>query len=301
MNAAGLPEVPAKAIVHRTKDTSWFGTEYTMNLYRGCCHGCIYCDSRSDCYHVEPFDQVCIKADALETVRKDLRRKIRSGVVGTGAMSDPYNPFEKQLKLTRHSLELLSAYGFGAAIATKGTLIVQDTDILQEISSLSPVICKITVTTADDTLAAKLEPGAPSSTARLRALEELRKQGIYAGLLLMPILPFLEDTPDSVRELVRRAADAGACFLYAAFGVTMRPGQREWMYSKLDALFPGQNLPERYRRTFGDRYRCPSPRAGRLWEIFEEECSRRGILYRMEEIVRSYKMGYENSQLQFFE
>ena len=136
-----------------------------MNIYRGCSHGCIYCDSRSECYGVQDFDTVRVKSDALAVIRNDLRSKTQSGVVATGSMSDPYNPFEKELQLTRHALELLDAYGFGAAVATKGTLITRDADILREIASHSPVLCKITVTTCDDVLAAKLEPRAPSSSA----------------------------------------------------------------------------------------------------------------------------------------
>ena len=160
-----VPTIPARSIVIKNKSTAWFGTRYTMNIYRGCSHGCIYCDSRSECYGVQDFDTVRVKSDALAVIRNDLRSKTQSGVVATGSMSDPYNPFEKELQLTRHALELLDAYGFGAAVATKGTLITRDADILREIASHSPVLCKITVTTCDDALAAKLEPRAPSSSA----------------------------------------------------------------------------------------------------------------------------------------
>lgn len=133
--------ISAKTIVTRTKASgSWFGIDYNMNIYRGCCHGCIYCDSRSDCYQIEGFDRVRAKQDALRIIRDDLRRKVRQGVVGTGAMSDPYNPFEEELELTRHALELLEAYGFGAAIATKSSLIERDVDILKGIALQAPVL-----------------------------------------------------------------------------------------------------------------------------------------------------------------
>lgn len=141
-----VPTIPARSIVIKNKSTAWFGTRYTMNIYRGCSHGCIYCDSRSECYGVQDFDTVRVKSDALAVIRNDLRSRTQSGVVATGSMSDPYNPFEKELQLTRHALELLDAYGFGAAVATKGTLITRDADILREITSHSPVLCKITVT-----------------------------------------------------------------------------------------------------------------------------------------------------------
>lgn len=295
-----METVPAKTIVTRTRDSGWFGIDYNMNIYRGCCHGCIYCDSRSECYHIDEFDTVKAKERALEIIRDDLRSRARRGVVGTGAMSDPYNPFEKQELLTRHAWELVSAYGFGAAVATKSNLIIRDIDVLQEIAAHSPVLCKITVTTCDDDLAAKLEPHAPSSSARFAAVRELSRAGLFTGILLMPVLPFLEDTPDNIRGIVRLAAENGARFVYPAFGVTLRANQREWYYDRLEALFPGRRLRETYEKRFGSRYECRSPRAAALWKLFTEECVRYGLLYSMRDIVRGYKTGYEAEQLRLF-
>ena len=294
-----VPTIPARSIVIKNKSTAWFGTRYTMNIYRGCSHGCIYCDSRSECYGVQDFDTVRVKSDALAVIRNDLRSKTQSGVVTTGSMSDPYNPFEKELQLTRHALELLDAYGFGAAVATKGTLITRDADILREIASHSPVLCKITVTTCDDVLAAKLEPRAPSSSARLAAVEKLAGQGIFTGILLMPVLPFLEDTPDGVRRLVRAAYNAGARFVYPAFGVTLRQNQRAYFLDRLDELFPGGGLRARYVRQFGTQYECRSPRARELWQAFRGECRATGLLYGMQDIVAAYQQGYGSGQLSF--
>ena len=138
--------IPAKHILIRTKSTAWFGTDHTMNLYRGCCHGCLYCDSRSDCYHIPDFDRVTAKADALPLLRDELARKVRPAFIGMGSMSDPYTPFEEELLLTRHALELIDAYGCGAAAATKSDLILRDTDLYQSIQTHSPVVCKVTVT-----------------------------------------------------------------------------------------------------------------------------------------------------------
>lgn len=292
--------VPAKTIVTRTKTTEWFGMEYNMNIYRGCCHGCIYCDSRSACYGVEEFDRVRAKQDALKVIRDDLRRKIKPGVVGTGAMSDPYNPFEKDLELTRHALELLSAYQFGAAIATKSDLIVRDIDLLREIAAQSPVICKLTVTAFDDVLAKKLEPHAPSSTRRFDAVARLRDADIFAGILLMPVLPFIEDTDENVMAIVRRAGECGARFIYPAFGMTTRQNQREWYLQKLEELFPSEGLRARYEKKYGTNYQCTSPRARTLWKSFAAECDRLGILYHMKDIIGAYKMGYADNQLSFF-
>ena len=292
--------VPAKTIVTRTKSTQWFGARYNMNIYRGCCHGCIYCDSRSECYGVERFDQVRAKQDALAIIRNELRRKVETGIVSTGAMSDPYNPFERELELTRHALELLSAYGFGAAIATKSSLIVRDIPILQEIRETAPVICKVTITTCDDALSRKIEPGVPVSSQRFAVIEELSRAGLFAGILLMPVLPFLEDSEENVLGIVELASKAGARFIYPAFGMTLRQNQREYYYQKLEELFPGQDLSGRYRKRYGSSYECVSPKAGLLWKAFSKACDEKGILYRMPDIVRAAHLGYEDGQLRLF-
>lgn len=296
-----METVPAKHLLHRSRSTEWFGTDHTMNLYRGCCHGCLYCDSRSDCYRIEEFDTVRAKEDALRILRDDLARKVRPAFIGMGAMSDPYNLFEEELQLTRHALELIDAYDCGVTVATKSDLIARDIDILTSIQSHSPVICKLTVTTADDTLAAKIEPNAPAPSRRLAALKELSGAGLFAGVLLMPVLPFLEDSDEGVLAVVEGAAQAGARFIYPAFGLTMRQGQREYFLDGLERAFPGQGLKERYLRRFGDRYWCASPRAGTLWESFTAACRERGILYDMKSIIRAATLGYGDRQLTFFD
>lgn len=293
--------IPAKHLLHRSRTTEWFGTDHTMNIYRGCCHGCLYCDSRSDCYQDNRFDQVRAKADALRILRDDLARKVRPAFISTGSMSDPYNPFEKELLLTRHALELIDAYDCGVAIATKSDLIARDIDVLTSIQRHSPVICKLTVTTTDDALAAKLEPNAPQASRRLAALRELSGAGLFAGVLLMPVLPFLEDSDEGVLSVVEGAARAGAKFIYPAFGVTMRQGQREYFLDGLEVAFPGQRLKERYLRQYGDRYQCASPRARALWKVFTESCRTRGILYDMKSIIRAATVGYGDRQLTFFD
>lgn len=293
--------IPARHLLHRSRSTEWFGTDHTMNIYRGCCHGCLYCDSRSDCYQIGEFDRVRAKADALPILRDDLARKVRPAFIGMGAMSDPYNPFEEELQLTRHALELIDAYNCGVAIATKSDLIVRDMDILTSIQSHSPVICKLTVTTADDALAEKIEPRAPIPSRRLSALEKLAGAGLFAGVLLMPVLPFLEDDDEGVLAVVEGAAQAGARFIYPAFGVTMRQGQREHLLEGLERAFPGQGLKGRYLRQYGDRYQCASPRAKALWGVFTAACRERGILYDMKSIIRAATLGYGDRQLTFFD
>ena len=235
--------IPAKQILSRNRSTAWFGTDYTMNLYRGCCHGCIYCDSRSACYGIEDFGRVRAKENALALLRDELRRKVR---------------------MREHV----------------------------------PVLCKVTVTTTDAALAARVEPNAPSPARRLEAVARLAEAGVFAGVLLMPVLPFLEDNVENLRAVVEAAAEAGARFVYPAFGMTLRDQQREYYYQALEKGFPG--LAERYRRQYGPRYECPSPRAKALWAALEERCRALGLLCRMRDITAAYQRGYGERQLTFF-
>ena len=291
--------IPAKTIVSGyAEQNSWFGCNYNMNIYKGCCHGCIYCDSRSECYGVENFDEVRAKENALRTIERELKSKRRKGVIGTGAMSDPYNTFEKEHALTRGALELIDRYGFGVAIATKSDLIIRDIDILKKIAGHSPVLIKLTVTTADDTLSKKLEPRAPVSSARLEAIRKLSDAGLFAGVLLMPVLPFIEDTEENISSIIELAHQSGTKFIYPAFGVTLRQNQREWFFDRLDELFP--SVKEKYVSAFGNVYECRCPNQKELWELFRGKCEKYGIIYKMDEIIRTYKNGYESSQLSLF-
>lgn len=291
--------IPAKTIVSGyANNSNWFGTNYNMNIYKGCCHGCIYCDSRSACYHVDNFDRVRAKENTLEIIRNDLRRKVKAGVVGTGAMSDPYNPFERELMLTRHALELISAYGFGAALATKSNLITRDIDVLNEIKEHSPVLCKLTITSADDKLSRIIEPYVCVSSKRFAAIRQLSEAGIFTGILLMPVLPFITDNEENIRNIVRRASESGARFIYAAFGITLRMNQRDYYYQKLDEHFPG--LRQRYEKTYGDRYSCGSINSKKLWAVFTSECDKYHLLYKMHDIICAYKLGYGDRQLTFY-
>jgi DNA repair photolyase len=294
-----LKTIPAKNILTRTKNDFWFATDYNMNIYRGCCHGCIYCDSRSDCYQIDDFDVVRAKENAINLLSENLRQKKLKGVIGTGAMSDPYNPFEKREALTRQALEKINAHGFGIAIATKSDLISRDIDLLAAIQRQSPVIVKITITSADDRLSQIIEPYAPLSSERFAAIRKLSDSGIYSGILLMPILPFINDTRENIIAIVHQAYKAGAQFIYPAFGVTLRDHQRLYFYDQLDAHFPG--VKDHYIRNFGNRYSCSSPRAKNLWDTFSRECDRLGIRYRMKDIVQAYKINHVHKQLSFFD
>lgn len=292
--------IPAKKIISGyTNGEHWFGNNYNMNIYKGCCHGCIYCDSRSECYHVDNFDEVRAKENALALIARDLKSKRKKGVIGTGAMSDPYNPFEKEYKLTRGALELIDHHHFGVSIATKSDLITRDIDLLKSISSHSPVLIKITITTADDRLGSKIEPNVAKSSERFATIKKLSDQGIVAGILLMPVLPFIEDNEENINTIIKLAHENGASFIYPAFGVTLRNIQREWFFSKLDEDFP--TTKEKYMKQFGNAYECRSPKSKMLWRLFKSECDRLGILYKMDDIIKNYKKGYGDTQLSLFD
>ncbi|MDD3174420.1 MAG: radical SAM protein [Herbinix sp.] len=292
--------IPAKTIITRKQDNSWFGTDFNMNIYKGCCHGCIYCDSRSDCYQISDFDTVRVKENALEIIRDELRKKAKSGVIGTGSMSDPYNPYEVKYQLTRQALQLIDTYNFGVAIATKSSLIARDIDILTKIKDHSPVICKITITTIDDVLSKLIEPGVCTSSKRFETIRELSEAGIFTGILMMPLLPHLTDSVENVLGIIHAAHQSGSKFIYPLFGLSLRSGQREYLYQKFDEFFPQDRLKQYYMKSYGSSYECHSPREKELGQVFTAECNRLGILYKMEDIISAYKTVYDYKQFSLF-
>lgn len=294
--------IPAKTILSPyTNSNAWFGTNYNMNIYKGCSHGCIYCDSRSDCYRIENFDEVKVKENALQIIRDELRRKTKTGIIGTGAMSDPYNPLEKELKLTRNALELINAYGFGVAIATKSDLITRDIEVLKDIKAHSPVLAKITITTFDDNLCRKIEPNVCASSRRFEAVRKLSEAGIFTGILLMPILPFINDTEDNIINIVKAAYYNGAKFVFSyGMGVTLRQNQRDYFYNALGRHFVDEDIKNQYFKAYGTRYECKSPFSRRLSYVLRNECVKLGMLYEMQGIVLGYKNSTTEKQLSLF-
>ena len=285
-------EILAKTLLASVKQPdTWFGLKYNMNLYRGCQHQCIYCDSRSECYQIADFSEIQVKVNALERLSDEIRRKKVKGTIGTGSMNDPYMPIEAERRLTRGALQIISAAKFPVHIITKSNLVTRDLDILQEISRVYAAV-SFTITSADDALSKKLEPGAPVSSRRFAAMKTLSEHGITAGLTMMPILPFIEDNDENIRALVGMAGEAGARYILPGFGLTLRDRQRDYFYAKLERLFPG--LREQYQRRYGERYWAESPRATRLGKIFKEECARLGIATKMP----FYQPG--NEQLKLF-
>ncbi len=268
-----IREIQAKVMLaHIKQPDPWFGLKYNMNLYRGCSHQCIYCDSRSECYQIENFEDVLVKVNAVDLLRAELPRKRVKGTIGTGSMSDPYLPVERQYRLTARALEVIAEYGFPVHILTKSDLVVRDLDTLKTINEALAVV-SFTITTTDDDLARKLEPGAPGPSRRLKALEMLAGQGIRTGVLLMPVLPMIEDHEDNVRAVVEQAQAHGAEYILASFGMTLRDRQRAYYYDQLDRWFPG--LREKYEKRFGERYSCHANPA--LQPFWDELCDQYGI------------------------
>jgi DNA repair photolyase len=264
-----------------------------MNLYRGCQHQCIYCDSRSACYQIEDFADVLVKVNAIELLEKELAGKRQKGIIGTGAMSDPYIPLERQYGLTGRALAVIARRRFPVHIVTKSDLVLKDLDTLREINKVQASV-SFTITTADDALARKLEPGAPSPSQRFRAMEALTATGIHTGVTMMPILPFIEDDEENIRQIVSRAAACGAKYVIPWFAVTLRDRQRVYFYAQLDRLFPG--MRERYEQTFGERYECRTRNADRLEGIFQGLCRQYDLATR----VKSWEPEEVRKQLSLF-
>ncbi len=274
-----VKEIQAKVLLSYVKQPDfWFGLKYNMNLYRGCQHQCIYCDSRSECYQIENFSDVLVKVNAIELLRKELARKRVKGTVGTGSMNDPYMPLEKQLNLTGRALEVIAEFRFPVHVVTKSDLVLKDLETLREIKRVYAAV-SFTITTADDELGKKLEPGAPLVSQRFRAMEVLAANGILTGVTLMPVLPFLEDNSENIAQIVTRAHASGAAYIVPWFGMSLRDRQRAYYYDKLDVLFPG--LRQKYEKQFGDQYHCPTNNAGELETVFNELCRQYGIATRI--------------------
>lgn len=250
-----------------------------MNLYRGCTHGCIYCDSRSKCYHIEhAFEDIEVKANAIELLEAALKRKRKKCMLGMGSMTDPYIPLEEEIGNVRRALTLASRYGFGVTLTTKSNRILRDLDLLKEINDRTKCVVQITLTTYDEELCKKIEPNVCTTKERLHVLRELQKAGIPAVVWLCPILPFINDTEENIQGILRGCAETGVrgviCF---GMGLTLRDGNREYFYRQLDRLFPG--MKEKYIKTYGVQYEINSPRNEELMKLFHEFCQEHGMLH----------------------
>ena len=262
----------------------FFYADWNMNIYRGCSHGCIYCDSRSACYQIDRFDTVRPKENALILLDTELRSKRSAGVITMGSMSDPYNPLEKELHFTRGALELIRQHRFGVAFTTKSALCARDADILADISRHAPVCARLTITCADDALCRRIEPRVSPSSERFAAMRTLADHGVFTGTWLNPLLPHITDTEDNIRRIVRMTADAGGRFVVCFFGMTLRTGNREYYFAALERDFPG--VREKYLRRYGNAYELTVPDADRLYDIFRDECVKSGLHWKFADINR---------------
>ena len=249
-----------------------------MNIYRGCSHGCIYCDSRSRCYQfTHPFEDIEVKQNAPELLEKALSSKRKKCMISTGAMSDPYMHCEEKLGLTRKCLEIILRHGFGATVQTKSDMVLRDIDLLEKINRETRFVLQMTLTTYDEELCRIIEPNVCSTRRRIEVLEEMQKRGIPTIVWLSPILPFINDTEENIRaimdECVRVGVKGVICF---GMGLTLREGDREYYYAALDRHFPG--LKKKYTERYGNAYNLPSPDERQLFKIFREICSANGIM-----------------------
>ena len=251
-----------------------------MNIYRGCTHGCIYCDSRSKCYQFShPFEDIEVKKNAPELLEKTLRSKRKKCMIGTGAMSDPYMHCEEELQLTRRCLEVIRKYEYGLAIQTKSDRILRDIDLLDKINKAAKCVVQMTLTTYDDELCKKLEPNVCNTRRRIEVLEKMQERGIPTIVWITPILPFINDTRENVESILKECARVGVKgIIDFGMGLTLREGDREYYYAALDKHFPG--MKKRYIETYGNAYELPSPKRKELLNLLRTICMEKGMMYK---------------------
>lgn len=287
--------------MHYTEYKTILSPQNGMNLYRGCSHGCIYCDSRSSCYQIKhDFEDIEVKHNAPLILEEQLRRKRKPCMISTGSMCDPYIHLEEELQITRQCLTIIERYGFGLAILTKSSRILKDLDLLKAINKKTKCIVQMTLTTHDEDLCRKLEPNVSTTLERFHVLEIMRDNGIPTIVWLSPILPFINDTEENLRGLLDYCIQAKVhgimCF---GFGLTLREGNREYFYAQLDRLFPG--VKQKYIRSFGNAYMCNSSNNRHLMSVFKEICKQHNIIRKTADVfayLRAFEQ--ENRQLSLF-
>ena len=266
-----------------------------MNLYRGCTHACIYCDSRSECYQIKhSFEDIEIKENAIELLESALRRKRNKCMIGTGSMSDPYMPLEEKIGMTRKAIETVYRYGFGFTVITKSPLVLRDLDLLRAVNKKAKCVVQMTLTTYNDSLCKILEPNVAVTSERFTVLKKLRDAGIPTVVWLTPILPFINDTIENIEGILQYCIEAKVfgiiCF---GMGLTLRDGSREYFYKNLDAAFPG--LKEKYIHRYGNNYSVLSPHNARLMNLFRTRCKENRIEY-IPATIFSYLTAFEDQQ-----
>lgn len=288
--------------MHKVKAKGILSAANGMNIYRGCQHGCIYCDARSKCYQMNHrFEDIEVKGNAPELLENALKRKRRKCMIGTGAMSDPYIPLEKELKLTRRCLEIINRYGFGVTVQTKSASVIRDIDLFTKINDKSKAVLQMTLTTADENLCRIIEPNVSVTKERFETLKAFHENGIPSVVWFSPFLPFINDTKENIDGLLKYCIDAKVrgiiCF---GIGLTLRDGDREYFYSRLDKHFP--NMKERYIYTYGNSYQLTSSNNNVLMNRISEVCRNHGIMFGVENVF-SYLHKFESKaeQLSLFD
>lgn len=288
--------------MHKVKAKGILSAANGMNIYRGCQHGCIYCDARSKCYQMNHrFEDIEVKENAPELLENALKRKRRKCMIGTGAMSDPYIPLEKELKLTRRCLEIINRYGFGVTVQTKSASVMRDIDLFTKINDKSKAVLQMTLTTADESLCRIIEPNVSVTKERFETLKAFHENGIPSVVWFSPFLPFINDTKENIDGLLKYCIDAKIrgiiCF---GIGLTLRDGDREYFYSRLDKHFP--NMKERYIYTYGNSYQLTSSNNNVLMNRISEVCRNHGIMFGVENVF-SYLHEFESKaeQLSLFD
>ncbi|XMB86799.1 radical SAM protein [Mycoplasmatota bacterium WC44] len=291
-----IRENAKKILIRNSGEDSIFGNDYYMNIYRGCTHGCIYCDSRSECYQVKNFDtDVIIKENAIELLEKELKSKRKKGIVSiSGSMCDSYMHIERKLELSRKALEVIYKHNFAVQVHTKSDLVIRDIDLLTKIDNKSNANVLFTITTASDKISSIIEPNSPVSSDRFKAIKELSDKGVTTGIAIWPILPFITDSKENIISLIKMASEAGATYVLFGSGVTLRGNQREYFYKKLTDA--GSNLAKKYIDEYGVSYECIPKNIDILKKAFMDTCK----LYSLETKAPYYKFK-EHSQLSLFD
>ena len=281
--------------MHEVEAKGILSAQNGMNIYRGCSHGCIYCDARSTCYQMEhPFEDIEVKINAPMLLEQALRKKRKRCMIGTGAMSDPYLHLEKKLGLTRRCIELIDAYGFGLAIQTKSDLILRDLDLLKSINQKTKCVVQMTLTTFDEMLCKKLEPNVCTTARRIEVLNIMKEEGIPTVVWMTPILPFINDTKDNIQHLLDACKQADVYGIITfGLGLTLRDGDRQYFYRKLDEHFPG--VKEQYINRYGNAYELPIPKERELYAMLQQECKAAGMEWRSD-VIFDYMRWFEDRQ-----
>lgn len=290
--------------MHYVTSKGILSSKNVINLYRGCSHGCIYCDSRSKCYHMEhEFEDIEVKENAIELLEEALKRRRRKCIVSAGSMTDPYIPLETEICNVRKALSLIYEYGFGVTLITKSSRIIRDLDLLKKINDKTKCVVQMTLTTYDESLCRIIEPNVSTTHERFKALKKFREAGIPAVVWLSPILPYINDTEENIKGILDMCIEAGVygiiCF---GMGVTLREGNREYFYRQLDSKFPG--LKEKYIHQYGNQYIIESPINNKLMDLFNKKCSKNNIVHNNEQIfqfLNTFEEKEKDVQLNLFD